>query len=158
MPAIKQYAIVAKGGLSAVVITPQSVAANGTVTDGTPITITTVLASIQHELVTEKKEVSAITSARTNTVNVADGFTWSCSVITVDNGSDPEPLETALFSADVFKISWQVGSKTGSRKVRTIYASRGNYSDGAQDKAEMMGTLTFDAVDAGADTYVRALT
>lgn len=158
MATIPKWLVVSKGGLATVVVTPQTVAANGGTTDGTAITVTAKLSSLGKQMSPTKKNIKAITSARDHSVVVSDSISMKLSVLYVDNGTNPEPLETALLSNDVFKISYTVGQHTSGRKAVTLYASRGTYDMAADDEGEIIGTLNFDSVDAGSDTYAEAIT
>lgn len=154
----KKYLRVSKGGISAVVITPQTVDANGGLSDTTPVaTCTAVLKSLNLELAAEKENISASTSPRANHVVIEDDIRFSVSILKVDDGSDPDPLLSALAASEIFKLTFTEGSASGSVKVRTFYGSRGSYSAAVEGKGSVMGTLSFDAVDVGGtDFFVTA--
>ena len=157
MATIPKWLVVSKGGLATVVVTPQTITSGGVLGDGTAITVTAKLSSLGKQMSPTKKNIKAITSARDHSVVVSDSISMKLSVLYVDNGSNPEPLETALTLYDVFKLTYTVGQHTSGRKAVTLYASRGTYDMAADDEGEIIGTLNFDSVDAGADTYGEAL-
>ncbi len=138
--------------LTAVTFTPQTVAANGTLSDGTPITLTAVMDSLGLSLQANTEEISAVNSARQNNVGLDDGASLSLSIIRVNNGTDPAPLRTAVGTNDIFKVAYTEGTGT-SAKVVTGYYQRSSYEDGIQGKGKQIATLSLIPVDAGASTF-----
>jgi len=150
MASIKNYL---KGAhLTSVVITPQSVAANGTMTDGTPVTVTTTIDSIQETFAAVNEEIAAVNSTRTNPVRVADSVGLSIAIIKVNNGSDVNPLKTLVLNYDIFKVAWTEGTVTSFAKTTTIYGTRGTLQSGIQGRGKQIATLDFESVDAGSAT------
>ena len=138
--------------LTSVVITPQTVASNGTMTDGTSVTITTTIDSIQETFAAVNEEIAAVNSTRTNPVRVADSASVSIAIIKVNNGSDVNPLKTLVMNSDIFKIAWTEGTVSTKAKTTTIYGTRGTLQSGIQGRGKQIATLDFESVDAGAAT------
>jgi hypothetical protein len=141
--------------LTAVTLTPQTVAADGALSNGTPLTLTTVIESLQDELNANTEEISAVNSTRQNNVVLDDGASLTLVVISVNNGNDPEPLRTAFGASDVFKVSYTRGTGSSAR-VTTGYYTRSSLSGGFQGKGKQIGTFTFLPADAGSNTYTHA--
>ena len=71
MAAIRPRVIVSRGGLTAVTITAQAVASNGTLSDtGTDVVVTSDFLSHNHGLVNNTKNISASTDPYANNVVV----------------------------------------------------------------------------------------
>jgi len=138
--------------LTSVIITPQTVAANGTMTDGTPVTVTTTMESISETFSAVNEEIAAVNSTRTNPVRVADSISVSIAVIKVNNGTDVNPLKTLIMSYDIFKVAWTEGTVSSFAKTTTIYGTRGTLSSGIQGRGKQIATLDFESVDAGSLT------
>ena len=155
---IPKFLRVAKGGLTNVIITPQTEASDGTLTDGTAVTVTAKLAGIDHTASPTKKEISAITSPRRNNVVIDDGYTVQVKCLKVDNGTDVDVLRTMMRAYDTFKISWVEGQIAGGIQTITLYGSRGDYSFSAEDKGDVIATLNFDNVDPGATDFYKSVT
>jgi len=150
MATVKNYL---KGAhLTSVVITPQTVAASGTLTDGTGVTITTTIDSISETFAALNEEIAAVNSTRTNPVRVADSIAISIAVIKVNNGTDVNPLLTLILSNDIFKIVWTEGTVSTFAKTKTLYATRGTLQSGIQGRGKQIATLDFESVDAGSAT------
>jgi hypothetical protein len=141
--------------LTAVTLTPQTVAADGTLSNGTPVTLTAVVDSLQDDLNANTEEISAVNSTRQNNVVLDDGASLQLAVIRVNNGTDPAPLRTAFGLTDVFKVAYTEGTGS-SAKVITGYYTRSSVSGGFQGKGKQIGTFAFIPVDAGSNTYTVA--
>jgi hypothetical protein len=139
--------------LTAITLTPQTVAANGTLSDGTGIVLTAVIDSLALSLQANTEEISALNSGRQNNVTLDDGASLQLSIIRVNNGNDPAPLRTAVLASDVFKVAYTEGSGASARVV-TGYYRRSNYDDGFQGKGKQIATLALIPVDAGSNTFV----
>lgn len=136
----------------------QTVSGAGSLSTGSSQAVTLVVKADELRLMAEKADINAVNSTRKNNVVIDDDLSYSLSVYTINNGSDPDPLMTLIGSYDVFKITYVKGTVAGSIETTSFYCSRAEYSTGTQGKGEQIGTLTFDGVDAGSDSYSRALT
>jgi len=132
-------------------VTPQVVAANGGLTNGTPINISAVMESTEQSLRPTNEEISPVNSTRDNMVRVSDGHFLNLSILKVNGGTDPTPLRTAIFSADIFLVTIVEGTGTSARTVAGYY-TRGEYNDGFQGKGRQIARLAFEPVDAGANS------
>jgi hypothetical protein len=121
-------------------------------TDGTSVTITTTIDSIQETFAAVNEEIAAVNSTRTNPVRVADSASVSIAIIKVNNGSDVNPLKTLVMNSDIFKIAWTEGTVSTKAKTTTIYGTRGTLQSGIQGRGKQIATLDFESVDAGAAT------
>ena len=134
------------------VVTPQTVAANGALTDGTGITISAVMESTDQSLRPTNEEISPINSTRDNMVRVSDGHFLSLSILKVNGGTDPAPLRTAILAGDIFKVVIVEGTGTSARTT-TAYYTRGEYNDGFQGKGKQIARLSLEPVDVGASSF-----
>lgn len=144
-------------GLTSVVITPQSVSAAGVLSDGAAKTVTTVVDSIQKTINPVHEEINPVNSTRANNVITHDDGGLTLSIIEVNNGSDPNPLEAIVLTNDVFKVVFTKGTATGSTVTWTDYFVRGQCSFGISGRGKQIATLELLQVDAGSSTSTRAL-
>ena len=135
------------------VVTPQTVAANGAVSDTTPVaTISAKMRALRNTLRATNEEISPLNSTRDNMVRTSDGHSLSLDVLKVNDGTDASPLRTLFMAADILKVSWTEGTGA-SQKVVTGYYTRGEYNDGFEGKGGTIASLTLDPVDVGANTF-----
>jgi hypothetical protein len=145
--------------LTSVVMTPQTVAADGTLADTTPVvTLTTTIEELGEDFMPTHAEISPLNSVRQHNVIEDDAYAIRFSVFKVNDGTDPDKLKTAIRSADVFKLVYVEGTVTGGIKTTTTYGLRGQYSTGFQGKGKQIGTINFVCVDIGASSYSVATT
>lgn len=139
--------------LTSVILTPQTVGTAGALSNGAPVTLTTVIDNLSESLSAEKEDIRPVNSTRVNNVVTSDNGNFSFGIIKVNNASDPNPLKTAILTNDIFKLTWTEGTG-GSAKTVNLYASRGSLDTGIQGHGKQIATLTFDQIDAGTATYV----
>ena len=155
MPSIPQFLL--GRHLTSVVITPQTVAANGALSDGTAKTMTTVVDSIQKSISPVHEEINAVNSTRANNVLTHDDGSLTLSIIEVNNGGDPDPLEAIVMTNDVFKVVFTKGTATGSTVTWTDYFTRGQCSFGISGRGKQIASLELVQVDAGSSTSTRVV-
>lgn len=143
--------------LTSVVITPQTVAAAGTLSDGTAKTVTTVVDSIQASINPVHEEINPVNSTRANNVITHDDSSLTLSIIEVNNGSDPNPLEALVLTNDVFKVVFTKGTQTSFAATWTGYFTRGSCNFGISGRGKQIASLELLQVDAGSSTFTRAL-
>lgn len=143
--------------LTSVVITPQSVSSAGVLSDGTAKTVTTVVDSIQANISPVHEEINPVNSTRANNVITHDDSGITLSIIEVNNGSDPNPLEAIVLTNDVFKVVFTKGTVTSYAATWTGYFTRGQCSFGISGRGKQIASLELLQVDAGASTFTRAL-
>lgn len=139
--------------LTSVVLTPQTVAANGALSDGTAVTVTTFMDSLGESLNDQTEEVSAVNSTRQHLEKLDSGHELTLSVIKVNNGNDPNPLRTMFLSNSVVKVAYTEGTGSSATTI-TVYARITNVASGTQGKGKQIASITLGPVDAGASTYV----
>lgn len=135
----------------------QAVSGAGALSTGSSQAVTLVVKSDELRLIAEKADINAVNTTRKNNVVIDDDLGYSLSVYEVNNGGDPNPLLTLVLSYSVFLITFVKGTVAGSIETTSFYASRGEFTTGTQGKGEHIGTLTFDGVDAGSDSFSRAV-
>lgn len=153
MPSIPVW-LVAKN-ITAVTVTPQTVAANGSLSDGTPIALAAKLRDIDDELETQTEEINPITSGRLNNVPIADGYRCAIEFLGVNDGNDPDPMMTAWLASDIFKIAYTIGTASGSVKVKTIFGCRSRKSFKTNGKGAPQLRFEILCVDVGATDFVK---
>ena len=141
--------------LTSVILTPQTIGTAGALSDGTPVTITTTVDGLQFQLNAQNENISAVNSAKANYVNTEDEFTATLRVIKVNDTTDPDKLQAAIITHDLFKLAWTEGTG-GSAKTVTVYGTRGPLDTGIEGKGKQTSTLTFQSVDAGTAWYARS--
>lgn len=151
MPSIPVF-LLAKN-ITAVTVTPQSVAANGALTGATAIALAAKLRDLDDELETQTEEINPITSGRLNNVPIADGYRCAIEFLGVNDGTDPDPMMTAWLAYDIFKIAYTIGSGT-SVKVKTIYGCRARKSFKTNGKGAPSLRFEILCVDVGATDFV----
>lgn len=158
MPTIPLWLIPSKGHVASVTLTPQAVSSGGTLSDGTAVVLTGRLSGLSTNLQSEKAEINTITSSRQNSVIVSDGFSVTVAVLKVNDGTNVDPLITALKAADIFKLSWTEGTVAGEIKTYTLYVSRTSYTANIQGRGEVIAEFSGDSVDVGAADFYKVVT
>ena len=138
--------------LTSVVLTPQTVAANGGLSDGTAVTVTTYIDSLSESLNDQTEEISAVNSTRQHLEKLDSGHEITLSIIKVNNGNDPNPLRTMFLANSVVKIAYTEGTGSSAKTI-TTYARITNVASGTQGKGKQIASMTLGPVDAGASTY-----
>lgn len=141
--------------LVSVVLTPQTIGTAGALSDGTPVTLTTVMSGLDESLTGVLENVSALNATRANNMKTEDDFEVTFRILKVNNSSDPNPLVTAMLAADVFKYTYTEGTG-GSAKTTTAYGQYSSMRTGFQGKGGQIAELTLNQVDNGTATYVRS--
>lgn len=138
--------------LQTVILTPQTVGTAGALSDGTPVTLSTVMSGLDESLTANLENVSAVNSTRANNMKTEDDFEVTLRILKVNNSSDPNPLKTAVLSADVYKLAISEGTG-GSAKTSTMYGQYSSMRTGFSGKGGQIAELTLAQVDNGTATY-----
>jgi len=139
--------------ITAVTVTPQTVAANGALSAATAIGLAAKLRDLDDEAETSTDEINPITSGRLNNVPIADGYRCAIEFLGVNDGTDPDPMMTAWLAYDIFKLAYVIGTGS-SQKTKTIYGCRARKSFKTQGR--LAPSLRFEilCVDVGATDFV----
>lgn len=92
--------------------------------------------------------INASSRRPANHVVIEDDFTVEIGIIETHAAEDPDMLDRALTTYDVFKLSFKRGTRTGAILTWTIYATLTNYSFNAEGKGEVTARATFQMIDA----------
>lgn len=143
--------------LTAVALIPQAVSAAGVLSDGTSVNLLAKMRGLRLSTTVERTEINAMNTTRQNEVILSTGRSLSLDIFLVNNGTDPNPLETAIESADYFKVTWTVGSATGSIEAYTFYGVRGSLELNLEGRGEHIASLELGPVDIGAAQVSRSV-
>lgn len=139
--------------ITAVTVTPQTVAANGALSDGTPIALAAKLRDLDDELEDQTEEINPITSGRLNNVPIAQGYRCAIEFLGVNDATDPDPILTAWLANSIFKLAYAVGTGDSAR-VKTIYGCRSRKSFKTNGKGAPSLRFEILCVDVGATDFV----
>lgn len=135
-------------------ITPQVVAADGTLSDGTVASLVGLWETIGLESNPETEEISAADAARQSTVILKENYSITATLILrkgVASGA-VNPLRSAIVASDVFKIILthvsNVGATPGTA-TWTFYGVRGPYRENFA-KGKTAVDVTWTMADPGA--------
>jgi len=137
--------------LISVILTPQTIGTAGALSDGTPLTLSTVIDGLGESLSASTENISALNATRAHNMVVEDDGEFNLRILKVNNSADPNPLKTAVLSYDVFKLVWTEGTG-GSAKTVTAYGTRTNMSAGFEGKGKQIASLSIQHVDNGTAT------
>ena len=137
------------------VLTPLTIAANGAVTNGTPVALTGSLDGLSHSIRPTHEEISPVNSVIQNNVLIDEGSNVSLSIIKVNDGTSPDKLRDAVLAASHFRLVWIEGTGASAR-TQTMRGIRGNYESGVQGKGKIIASLELLSVDFGADSFTSA--
>lgn len=127
--------------VSACAITPQSVAANGTLSAGAASSLVGSLDGIELDSTPELEEISPITTSRLNNVVVKSGTRITLTEILKSNGTNILPA--AAVAADYFYVAITRGGQSWA-----FYGARGTYTESIQ-RGKSVASLTLEMVDIG---------
>jgi hypothetical protein len=155
-------AVYQKGqNLTSAILTIQTVAAGGGLSDGTAFTITTEIEEIDLSLNSNLEEVSPVNAAIENYHAVIDTTSLRLNVLTVNDTSDPNPLAQIMWGGSyVVKLVYVVGTAAGSIETTTGYFICEDLQTGVRGKGRQIATLTLRPVrNVGAGSSIaRAIT
>jgi hypothetical protein len=148
-------------------IAPCTVSSAGLITAGTAVDLAQisnsvpvgVLMGISFSRALMSEEINAMHTTRENMVNYGDGWSATIEIFKINNGSDPNPLYTAIqgvagaTQTDYLEIIWVVGTVAGSIATHTFLGIAGEFTDGGQGRASQKSTLALGPVDAGIVQY-----
>jgi hypothetical protein len=142
MPQIPVWLTASTGPFS-VVITPQTVASDGTLTDTTPVaTMTASLDDVSFDYTAETEDIRALTAIRKNPVIVGRGTNMVVGEILKKSGSNL--LAAAAVAGDYFKIAFTRGAQAWTGYfLLTAYSEK-------PTRGKSPATGTFESVDSGA--------
>lgn len=145
--------------LTAITLTVQTVAADGTLSDGTAYALTAEIEEVDLGLTKNLEEVSPVNATFENYHPVIDSFQLRLNVLTVNDTSDPNELALAYWNNDYFKLVYVVGTETGSIETITLYCVGEDLSTGVKGKGRQIATLTLRPIltSGVASTAVRGI-
>lgn len=152
MPSIPIF-VLAKH-ITAVALTPQVVASNGALSNGSPIAVQALLRDLDVEFESQTDEINPITSGRLNNVLIADGYRAAIEVLGANIGADPDPIMASILSADIYKLAYTHGSG-GSARTTTIYGVRARKITKTQGRGALAFRFELLCVDVGPTDFVR---
>jgi hypothetical protein len=120
-------------------ITPQSVASDGTLSDGATSSLVGSIDGISINTTAELEEISPMTTTRHNNVIIKSGTSLSLTEILKSNGTNI--LAAASSVADVFRVNITRGPQSWA-----FYGVRSTYTEDLQ-KGKSVGVLTLEMVD-----------
>lgn len=129
--------------LTAVTFTPQTVAADGTLTPGSAQTLTALVTNIMLESDPEKEEINPVNATRANNEITLENSRLECDVLLKSNGTNS--LALLATTADIIVAVFTRGGQTW-----TFTGSRGRFSDGVASRGRNTSHMTLDQVDIGA--------
>lgn len=122
-------------------ITPQSVASDGTLSDGTLASLTGTLDEITLESSPELEEISPMDTTRNNNVLIKDSF--RVTLVQILKSGSANILAAAVTGSSVFKIIITRGIHTW-----TFYGQRSAYTESIR-RGRSTASATFEMVDPG---------
>lgn len=134
-------------------ITPQSVADNGTLSDGSSVNLLAQLDGSALQGQPEHEEINAMNTTRRNMVVISEGDTLSINIFKVNNGNNPNPLFAIWNSYDYFKVIWHEGTATGSIQTCTYYGVRGDLDTSIQGRGKQIASLSLLPADIGSAQF-----
>ena len=151
--------------LTQVVVYGLNVAADGSLSTGSYVTVGAVAPSInnvvRHVNLTDSpghQEINAMNTRQRNQVIIDDGLTLDLQIYNVNNGYDPSPLVTLWENYDYFYVTWTVGTVPGAITGNYFYGVRGDLDMPLEGRGEQLTTAHFLEMDPGSPTipqYVR---
>jgi len=109
-------------GPFACTLTPQTVASDGTLSDGTLVTLTGTLDDIEFNNNPERENIKPMSTKRPNYVPISDDPSWTLVEILKSNGVNL--LRNANYNSDYFKLV-----VTSGAQAATFYGLRGPYTE-----------------------------
>lgn len=128
-------------GPFSVTLTPQTRASDGTLSDGTLVTLTGTLDDIEFENNPKNENIKPMSTRRANYVPVEDDPSWTLVELLKSNGTNL--LATANYTADYFKLVVTRGGQ-----AYTHYGVRGPYSESIKN-GKSVARLVLQPVDIG---------
>ena len=128
-------------GPFACTLTPQSVASDGTLSDGTLVTLTGSLDDVQFNSSPQLEDISPMSTSRANMVRIKESNSMTLVEILKSNGVNLLPA--AATSADVFKVVLTRGPQ-----AYTFFGRRGAFTDHPVN-GKSTASLTLEMIDPG---------
>lgn len=153
MPAIPIFQRAAH--ITTITIAGCTVAANGDLTAGSAVSIKAKLTMLDDQIEPQHDEINPITSGRLNNVLIADGWRVRLEILNVNDGTDPDVFMTAIYSYDIIKLIYVVGTATNSIGTKTLYGVRGTKGLSTNGRSALKSTLDLLCVDVGATDFVK---
>lgn len=125
-------------------ITPQSVASDGTLSDGSASSLVGSIDSVSLTSQPETEEVSAMTTTRANNVIIKNATSVTLVEILKSSGTNILAAAVTGANGDYFKVILTRGAQTW-----TFYGLRGAYSEDLQ-RGKSTASLTLEMVDPNA--------
>ena len=136
--------------LTAVTLTQQSVAADGTLTPGTGSAIKTLTALCNRVKLRSNpmlEDVGPVNKTKANNVILQDDFTLEIEVLLKSSGENP--LAAAVTASDYFVCVFTRGGQTWTQTV-----VRGEFDDGVENQGKNTSTLVLHCADISATNPV----
>lgn len=143
MPAIPNW--LQGRDIDSIVVTPQTAAATGTLSAGTPITLTWLADQVRVSIDPTVSNISPLKTTIANNVIEEDDITLTITEILRRNDNATAVtnlLADAFINYDYFTVSIGRGGRTWLG-----YCTRGSYSEGVTSKGKNVGEATFRIID-----------
>lgn len=124
---------------------------------GSDIALATTWENLSPELHDILQETNNGGATRENYIKLKSGFSFSVTYLLTHEGSDPDPLLTALLVGNKYKITYVIGTATGNVVTTTMYAQFESHSQPVQGQGAVRATVTFKCLDVGSGFYTRAI-
>ena len=138
--------------LTSVVLTGQTIAATGIVTDSvTVVTATAFTDDLDAQITRVLEEITPINASEENFVKIINGFSFAVTLIKINAGAgaqtDPNPVLTGVLAGfDYWKLVYINGVAGGSQETVTIYGIINNIGEGVHGKGRQTSPCTFNSV------------
>ena len=124
---------------------------------GSDIALATTWENLSPELHDILQETNNGGATRENYIKLKSGFSFSVTYLITHEGSDPDPLLTALLTGSMYKITYVHGTVSGSVVTTTMYARFESHTPPVQGQGAVRATATFKCIDTGSGFYTRAV-
>lgn len=136
--------------MTSLVVTPVTIAADGTITDTTPVaTLTAVLENFDYESTNELEEISAVTQRRQNHVITSTGTTATIDII-MKGGTDTayaiNTLGAIAYNQDYTRVTLVQSNLTWGPFYNVI----AKFSSGIKGKGKVTAHIELSQIDPGA--------
>lgn len=144
MPAIPQYAL--GRHFTQMTIQGMSNTAGTLALAGSAVVLAARKKGFDHEMTADLEDINGDGSTVKNNVVIADDQSVTYEILTVNNGSDPLPLQTLFLAYGYFTLSWTVGTGSSQRQLTAIMV-RENHNLSSRGRGAIMGSASFRGVD-----------
>lgn len=134
--------LTAGNGPFSVALTPQTIASDGTLSDGSSATLTGVLDDIEFSNNPVLENIRPMSSRRANHVSIEENPTLT--LVEIMKATGTNILAAQNFASDVFKVVFTRGAQ-----AYTYYGRRGAYNERVVN-GKSTARLTLEAVDIAA--------